>query len=459
MKARPISNSTSWLYQAAIHGTDLAQNQWPANAPFATCEHNTIFFLSWHRMYLHFFERIVRAASGTSSFALPYWNYSLAGQAALPPPFRTSAGNALFDGTRGAGMNTGSNLPASAVNITTALGKTQFLGGSQFQGSLEGTPHGVVHSTIGGNMGAFATAGLDPIFWLHHCNIDRLWEKWLSQGGGRVNPTGNTSWMDDEFTFSDETGALVEMSGSDVLFTASQLKYRYDDPSTCIPLLIFQTVAESKLILASRRVRNIASFVVAKDLRLSPSEERISIKADTSGPNRERLARLFSQDAATISPQSGARWSIVFEGVRTAAPADGYYEVYVNLPPNTRPDFNSPHYVGNLSLFGADEQSRRSMKSAHAGHADQGMTVALEASDELKRLVDRGDVQNGELTITLVPQGCQDSRESRCGSMRRRRRRSGPFSLALIAKWRSEGTNGSAGPSTSHGLGRTGPTF
>jgi hypothetical protein len=34
MKSRAISNPTSWLYQAAIHGTNLTQNQWPANAPF-----------------------------------------------------------------------------------------------------------------------------------------------------------------------------------------------------------------------------------------------------------------------------------------------------------------------------------------------------------------------------------------------------------------------------------------
>ena len=30
-------------------------------------------------------------------------------------------------------------------------------------------------------MGAFETAGLDPLFWLHHANIDRLWEVWLNQ--------------------------------------------------------------------------------------------------------------------------------------------------------------------------------------------------------------------------------------------------------------------------------------
>lgn len=37
-------------------------------------------------------------------------------------------------------------------------------------------------------MGAFETAAQDPVSWLHPTNIDRLWEGWLKQGGGRANP-------------------------------------------------------------------------------------------------------------------------------------------------------------------------------------------------------------------------------------------------------------------------------
>ena len=38
-------------------------------------------------------------------------------------------------------------------------------------------------------MGDPLTAAQDPIFWLHHANIDRLWNHWLQQGGGRADPT------------------------------------------------------------------------------------------------------------------------------------------------------------------------------------------------------------------------------------------------------------------------------
>lgn len=34
--------------------------------------------------------------------------------------------------------------------------------------------HNLVHVLVGGDMVDIATAAFDPIFWLHHCNVDRL---------------------------------------------------------------------------------------------------------------------------------------------------------------------------------------------------------------------------------------------------------------------------------------------
>ncbi len=60
------------------------------------------------------------------------------------------------------------------------------------EGFLEHSPHDNVHGDIGGALNNVfnnrlaqglmsnpCTAALDPIFWLHHANIDRLWEVWL----------------------------------------------------------------------------------------------------------------------------------------------------------------------------------------------------------------------------------------------------------------------------------------
>src|SRR3954447_19469631 len=89
MKAKPEGEPTSWSYQAAIHGSHAAQSR----AAYNQCRHGGWYFVSWHRMYLYFFERIVRAQvvvnGGLSDWAIPYWNYDRGGRTnKLPLAFR-----------------------------------------------------------------------------------------------------------------------------------------------------------------------------------------------------------------------------------------------------------------------------------------------------------------------------------------------------------------------------------
>ena len=46
-----------------------------------------------------------------------------------------------------------------------------------FRIQLEIPLHNLVHRWVGGNM-VDMTSPNDPVFWLHHCNIDRLWAEW-----------------------------------------------------------------------------------------------------------------------------------------------------------------------------------------------------------------------------------------------------------------------------------------
>lgn len=46
-----------------------------------------------------------------------------------------------------------------------------------FRIQLEIPLHNLVHRWVGGNM-VDMTSPNDPVFWLHHCNIDRLWAAW-----------------------------------------------------------------------------------------------------------------------------------------------------------------------------------------------------------------------------------------------------------------------------------------
>jgi len=90
LQNRPVTDPTSWRYQAAVHGYLRAIDPNPTNVPFPSsadqrdfwnqCQHQTWYFLPWHRAYLACFEQIVAASvvklGGPPGWALPYWNYS-----------------------------------------------------------------------------------------------------------------------------------------------------------------------------------------------------------------------------------------------------------------------------------------------------------------------------------------------------------------------------------------------
>ena len=48
---------------------------------------------------------------------------------------------------------------------------------------IEGQGHNNVHNELGGQMSSPAYAAFNPIFWLHHCNIDRLYESYIAING------------------------------------------------------------------------------------------------------------------------------------------------------------------------------------------------------------------------------------------------------------------------------------
>ena len=55
-------------------------------ATWCTCQHGTIQFLTWHRMYLFYFEQVLQQASGDPNLRLPFWDYETDGH--LPPAYR-----------------------------------------------------------------------------------------------------------------------------------------------------------------------------------------------------------------------------------------------------------------------------------------------------------------------------------------------------------------------------------
>ena len=363
MQALPSNNPLSWSYQAAVHGTTVT----PALTAWNTCEHGTYFFWSWHRMYVYWFERIIRKMSADSGWALPYWNWTAPGERQLPPAFRDTTSQ-LYTPQRNPAMNSGAgSLPATYVDYSSAFAFTDFTGASS---SLEGTPHGAVHVGVGGWMGSVPTAAQDPIFYLHHCNIDRLWNLWLAQGGGRVDPLNDATWKSTPFTFFDENGAQVKMTGCDVLRATQQLNYSYEGEPTEINQFCDAKIRRPPLIL--KRVKLLHLPIPELILKAEPVSYLLDIK-----PLRKRLVSIIENKSETLL--------LELDGVEAERQPGVVWEVYVGLSPDAKLDAESPSYVGNVVLFGAGirSEAHNEFKPAHfAFRIGRAIASSLKAQED-----------------------------------------------------------------------------
>jgi hypothetical protein len=100
---------------------------------------------------------------------------------------------------------------------------------------LETIPHNAVHNYVGGesssgslgDMTELATAALDPVFFAHHANLDRLWEVWRSDPMRRASEPLDPDFLRQRFSFPWLDGTIVVVSVADTLDTR-RLGYVYD---------------------------------------------------------------------------------------------------------------------------------------------------------------------------------------------------------------------------------------
>ena len=116
----------------------------------------------------------------------------------------------------------GSIFPASQNPMNSANFAT-FGGDADGGGSLENGPHGAIHMWSGtpqdpwADMGNLSLAAKDPLFYAHHCNIDRLWAEFVRRNPvAHANPT-DTDFLTHSFQFFDENKQLVTIRVQDVL--------------------------------------------------------------------------------------------------------------------------------------------------------------------------------------------------------------------------------------------------
>ena len=143
-------------------------------------------FLPWHRRYLLMLEREMRAIDPQAF--IPYWRWTA--DRALPPWMVTFRPTVSIPGV---GVVTVSRAPQPPSELPTQsridgiLALTTY---SAFTSDLENRPHNRVHMWVNGTMSSIPTAPADPLFWMHHAMIDRIWASWQSRPANLgKNPT------------------------------------------------------------------------------------------------------------------------------------------------------------------------------------------------------------------------------------------------------------------------------
>ncbi|PSL57290.1 tyrosinase [Saccharothrix carnea] len=190
--------------------------------------HMSSSFLPWHRQYLLELENALKAHN--SAVDLPYWNWT-ANRSTTGPPFTSD-----FMGGNGSGGNgpvttgpfAGSTRWRINVSATssTSLRRAMALRGSlpttsdadsvmgvstydaspwgsssssgmrnRVEGGLAPNLHNRIHVWVGGHMAQIDSPN-DPVFFLHHCNVDRLYHLWQTRwgfGADRYLPGGGVA--------------------------------------------------------------------------------------------------------------------------------------------------------------------------------------------------------------------------------------------------------------------------
>ncbi len=389
MQALSSSNPKSWAYQTNIHGKEGTTNKL-----FGSCEHNTAFFLAWHRVYLYYFECILRSyMTGKNTVAnkvgLPYWDFLKPNQNKIPKScwtkkYKGSNGNyytnPLYNAKRDEIMNSadGSFAPVIADRFNFAVNR--YGDYFSFQTAIENA-HGAIHTSVGGylrkssgviyngDMFSKPKAANDILFWLLHANVDRLWQKWLDIGGGNCDPNENRNkyYYDKIFTFYNENGTKKIFTGKGVMQLADSLHYAYDDFPTPI---INNTVGNVTDSLFEDQ-KNIIAIEI-KDLVINRSITGLqfgTIKPPAISYNTNSKWQIFStKNMLNANRDSGKLKNIHLlfdEIIVNEMSGGGVVEVYINPPKLSALQYKSPYFAGLLDIFTGISKHSSSLHDLH----------------------------------------------------------------------------------------------
>lgn len=385
------ADPNSWSYWTNIH--------------LNKCPHGIAYFLAWHRGYLYYFERQLRYVSGDSKLTLPYWDYY--SYSTIPAEFTNAVStNPLYVDRLNTNVRQALTLaPFSAAIINFPRGSTD-----AFESTLENAPHNPVHDIIGNVMSTMQSP-VDPIFWLHHANIDRLWVAWATAGGGRKMPPQNSSYWSGSHIYT----YTLTMQRKATYDTRTNLWYYYQSESMpqSIPLaqnsknrfLLVQATPENILpsmpplgsfSMSGPRVTSEKTLSLGGALNIGLDERSVSVQMPISSQYWSSVKEISLGNASSPPGSTKVYRSVhlVLDDIElTEEGKKGgyYYQVYLNIPAAENVS-NSPTSipigtVGPFQISGA----------SHHGHGAVQLRFPLG-----RKLLGASKLQVGMASVSFV---------------------------------------------------------
>jgi tyrosinase len=466
MQGRKLDDPSSWWFFAAIHGEyvkDSAFPGWgflPAPPPVPTapqpsksvwdkfwdqCQHQSWYFPPWHRGYLIALEAHIRASviklGGPKTWALPYWNYFGPGnEFNIPPAFTQKilpdgSPNPLYIAARYGPQGNGNiYIPIPPVNqdcmsndVYTGSSirtkppgfggpATGFSHSGRTSGNLENNPHNLVHVYVGGSLpnGTYGLmsdpglAALDPIFYLHHANIDRMWAVWNLADANPNDP----KWLNGPAASGGREFVMPMPDGKSWVYipkqmnSLSQLDYTYDS-------LPKPVVASAANLLADRLTRLGATAAAAKVKEGAAVTEEA--KMELVGASQQALPIKGTGSSTSVKLDAGVRRKVAasLTNASETAPPDRVYlnlenvrgthdasvlSVYINLPDGANPSDHPELLAGSVGLFGL---RRASLQDGQ--HAGEGLDFVLDITKIVDALHLNHTLDADSLQVRIVP--------------------------------------------------------
>jgi tyrosinase len=239
-------------------------------------------------------------------------------------------------------------------------------------------------------------AAQDPIFWLHHANIDRLWFVWNSP---THRDPGDQRWNSHQFSFFDAHGTQVHKTCADVRDIVNQLGYTYEAAPA---------QAAADVVPPPEPQREEAAMNTPGDSEQEEPPPELVGASDApvqlvGGPAQVAVQIDAKAKAAVLADARVAEPTHIYlkvEDIEAERNPGTVYGIYVNLPEGASAQTAEGHHAGNVSFFGVER--------AHNPRGDEqvhSLQVTLEITELAHALAAQGEWDGDHVNVTFRPFG------------------------------------------------------